>query len=82
MSSTLLRVKLVLDCRNIHIFSKVYSDAMDQLVKGKIWLEHTMKMLDLNPWTYVGFVAFPNIKNRGALSEAGLIIPDNKLKVN
>ena len=40
-----------------------------------------MKMLELNSWTYVGFVAFPNVENRGALSEAGLVIPDNLLKV-
>ena len=65
----------------MHVFSKVYKDAMDQLERGKVWLEHTTKMLNIKPWKNVGLVAFPNIDNREALREAGLDITEEKLKV-
>ena len=62
-------------------FSKVYTDAISQLEKGKVWLDHVMRMLNMNPWTRVGFVAFPNIDNRKALKEAGLAQQEKDLKV-
>ena len=65
----------------MHIFSKVYKDAMDQLEKGKEWLKHIMKMLNMKSWKSVCFVAFPNIDNREALIEAGLFITAEELKV-
>ena len=63
-------------------FSKVYADAVGQLEKGREWLEHVMRMLNMDPWTYVGFVAFPNIDNREALKEAGLVKHEKELKVS
>ena len=54
---------------------------MDQLEKGKVWLEHVMRMLNLDPWTYVGFVTFPNIDNREALIKAGLVKQEKEAKV-
>ena len=54
---------------------------MNQLKKGKLWLEHVMRMLNLDPWTYVGFVAFPNIDNREALRKAGLVKQEREAKV-
>ena len=54
---------------------------MNQLEKGKEWLKHIMKMLNIKPWENVGFVAFPNIDNREALREAGLDITEDELKV-
>ena len=65
----------------MHIFRKVYKDAMDQLKKGKLWLNFTMKMLNMKCWDVLGFVAFPNIDNREALREAGLEITEDELKV-
>ena len=54
---------------------------MNQLEKGREWLKHIMKMLNIKPWKNVGFVAFPNIDNREALSEAGLDITEEEHKV-
>ena len=54
---------------------------MDQLKKGKVWLKHVMRMLNLDPWAYVGFVAFPNIDNREALIKAGLVKQEKEAKV-
>ena len=62
-------------------FSKVYTDAVGQLEKGKVWLEHVMRMLNMDPWTHVGFVAFPNIDNRKALKEAGVVQQEKELEV-
>ena len=54
---------------------------MDQLCKGQAWLEHTMKMLGMTPWTYVGYTAFPNIDNKKILKETGLDIMEDEFKV-
>ena len=54
---------------------------MNQLEKGKEWLKHIMKMLNIKPWKNVGFVAFPNIDNKKALIQAGLDITEEELKV-
>ena len=53
-------------------FRKVYTKAMEQLEKGHVWLVHSMKMLGIQPWSYVGFAIFPNIANRKTLEETGL----------
>ena len=45
---------------------------MEQLEKGHVWLVHSMKMLGIQPWSYVGFAIFPNIANRKTLEETGL----------
>ena len=54
---------------------------MNQLEKGKEWLKHIMKMLNIKHWKNTGFVAFPNIDNREALREAGLDLKGDELKV-
>ena len=40
-----------------------------------------MKMLNMTPWTYVGYAAFPNIDNKHAFKEVGLDIEEDKFKV-
>ncbi len=62
-------------------FSKVYTKAMEQLKKGEVWLVHTMEMLGMKPWTYVGFAVFPNIPNRKTLVETGLFKQKDESKV-
>ena len=62
-------------------FSKVYTKALEQLEKGEVWLAHTMKMLGMKPWTYVGFAVFPNIANRKTLVETGLFKQKDESKV-
>ena len=61
-------------------FSKVYTKAKYQLEKGKVWLEHTMKMLHMKPWTYVGFAVFPNINNKNDLKLTGHVKTEDELK--
>ena len=55
---------------------------MEQLEKGEVWLAHSMKMLDMKPWFYVGFSVFPNIDNRKTLEATGLVKNEDKSKVN
>ena len=50
-------------------------------MKGKAFLHHTMQMMDTQPWKYVGFVCFPNLENKEALKEAGVVHDGNELKV-
>ena len=64
------------------IFRNVYTKAMEQLEKGEIWLAHTLKMLEMKPWNYVGFAVFPNILDRKSLMETGLFKQDDESKVN
>ena len=66
---------------NVIFFSNVHTKATEQLEKGKAWLAHTMKMLGMKPWNYVGFVVFPNINNRETLEETGLVQHGDKSKV-
>ena len=40
-----------------------------------------MQMMDTQPWKYVGFVCFPNLENKEALKEAGVVHDGNELKV-
>ena len=40
-----------------------------------------MKMLNMTPWTYVGYAAFPNIDNKQTLKETGLVKKEDELKV-
>ena len=54
---------------------------MEQLEKGEAWLAHTMKILGLEPWSYVGFAVFPNIANRKSLEETGLVKKEEESKV-
>jgi len=54
---------------------------MEQLEKGQEWLEHSMKMLSMKPWSYVGFAVFPNIDNRKSLEETGLVKNEDKTKI-
>ena len=54
---------------------------MDQLEKGQSWLAHTMKILGIKPWNYVGFAVFPNIANRKTIEETGLVKHEDKSKV-
>ena len=56
---------------------------MEQLEKGEVWLLHSMKMLGMKPWSYVGFAVFPNIENRETLKASGLVKKEDiKSKVN
>ena len=54
---------------------------MNQLEKGKEWLKHIIKFLNIKPWKNVGFVAFPNIDNKETLIDTGMVITDEELKV-
>ena len=63
-------------------FSNVYTKALEQLKKGEVWLAHTMKMLGMRPWNYLGFAVFPNIPNRNTLMETGLFKQEDESKVN
>ena len=63
-------------------FRNVYTKAMEQLEKGEVWLAHSMEMLGMKPWTYVGFAVFPNIANRKTLVETGLFKQEDESKVN
>ena len=54
---------------------------MEQLEKGQVWLAHSMKILGMKPWSYVGFAVFPNIANRKSLEETGLVKNEDKSKV-
>ena len=73
--------ELSLDTGDACFFRKVYTDAIGQLEKGQVWLEHVMRMLKMDHWTYVGFVAFPNIDNRQALIDTGFVRQEKDLKV-
>ena len=55
---------------------------MEQLEKGQAWLENSMKMLGMKPWSYVGFAVFPNIDNRKTLEATGVGRKEDKSKVN
>ena len=66
---------------NVIFFSNAYTKAMEQLEKGQAWLAHTMKMLGMKSWKYVGFAVFPNIINRETLEETGLVQHGDKSKV-
>ena len=54
---------------------------MEQLEKGQMWLAHSIQMLGMKPWSYVGFAVFPNIDNRKSLEERGLVKNEDKTKV-
>ena len=55
---------------------------MEQLKKGEVWLAHTIEMLGMKPWNYVGFAVFPNIANRKNLVDTGLFKQEDESKVN
>ena len=40
-----------------------------------------MKMLNMTPWTYVGYAAFPNVDNKQTLKETGLDIKEDEFEV-
>ena len=58
-----------------------YTKAKEQLEKGEAFLHHLMKIMDMQPWKYVGFVCFPNLENRATLTEAGVVNQVDELKV-
>ena len=60
---------------------KDYTKAKEQLGKGKSFLHHSMKMIGIKPWNYVGVVCFPNLEKRESLKEAGAVINEDELKV-
>ena len=63
------------------VYSNVYTKAIEQLEKGKTWLAHTMKMLNMKPWNYVGFAAFPNIDDKNTLKATGIVKREDDFKV-
>ena len=62
-------------------YRKAYTKAKEQLQKGEEFLHHTMKMMGMQPWKYVGFVCFPNLENRKALQFAEAVNDKDELKV-
>ena len=59
----------------------MYTKALEQLEKGEVWLAHTMEMLGMKQWNYVGFAVFPNIANRKTLVETGIVKKEDESKV-
>ena len=60
---------------------KDYTKAKEQLGKGKSFLKHSMIMMGIKPWNYVGVVCFPNLDKRESLKEAGALKNEDELKV-
>ena len=60
---------------------KDYTKAKEQLGKGRAFLQHSMNMLGIKPWKYVGVVCFPNLDKRESLKEAGAVNDKDELKV-
>ena len=58
-----------------------YTKAKEQLEKGEAFLHHLMKIMDMQPWKYVGFVCFPNLENRKALQDAEAVNDEDELQV-
>ena len=65
----------------ILFYRKDYTKANEQLKKGKAFLDHYMKIMDMQPWKYVGVVCFPNLDNRQALKKAKAVNDEDELKV-
>ena len=63
LESKAIRIEIIED-ESEDQFLKEYEKALYQLSKGKAWLEHIMKMMNMKPWNYVGYAAFPNIDNK------------------
>ena len=63
------------------VYSSVCTKAIEQLEKGKTWLAHTMKLLNMKPWNYVGFAAFPNIDDKNTLKATGIVKQKDDFKV-
>ena len=40
-----------------------------------------MNMLNMTPWTYVGYAVFPNIDSKNTLKETGLDLKEDEFKV-
>ena len=63
-------------------YSKNYNKAKEQLEKGKAFLHHAMKIMNIpHTWKYVGFVCFPNLENKQTLIDAGAVKDEDELKV-
>ena len=70
MVLSLRRIRLV-----FNLFRKEYQEAKDQLAKGEEWFSNTLsKIVELQNWTYVGFIAFPNLENKGAFQGDDLLV--------
>ena len=75
--------------KNYHVTEKIkvfcyrndYTKAKEQLEKGGSFVRHLMKIMDMQPWKYVGFVCFPNLENRKALQVAEAVNDEDELKV-
>ena len=75
--------------KNYHVTEKIkvfcyrndYTKAKEQLEKGGSFVRHLMKIMDMQPWKYVGFVCFPNLENRKALQVAEVVNDEDELKV-
>ena len=60
-----------------------FQRAKHQLAKGEKWFRNTLSpIIGLKQWNYVGFVAFPNLENKGVLKKMGIHIENPKLLVN
>ena len=62
-------------------YRKDYTKAKEQLVKGKEFLHHSMKMMGISPWNHVGVVCFPNMEKRETLKNAGVVSDKDELQV-
>ena len=70
MVLSLRRIRLV-----FNLFRKEYQEAKDQLAKGEEWFSNTLsKIVELQNWTYVGFIAFPNLENKGPFQGDDLLV--------
>ena len=55
-------------------FRKEYEGAKHQLAKGEEWFRNTLSpIVGLQHWTYVGFIAFPNLEDKGVLKRSGIL---------
>ena len=68
----------------LEIFSrKEYEDAKMQAKKGKKWFRKTLsKIVGLQKWNYVYFVALPNLENRNVLKRTDIIKEEEEILVN
>ena len=66
----------------IALFRREYEGAQHQLAKGEEWFRNTLSpIVGLQQWNYVGFIAFPNLENKGVLKRNEILIDKAKLMV-
>ncbi len=52
------------------------------MAKGEEWIKNTLSpIVGLKHWKFVGFIAFPNLKNKGVLKKNEILIDNAELLV-